>query len=115
MSYKLGLLLSMFFLVQVFPLGGDLASITAIHNQIDAIALTAGYQISLQGSLTQSIVNMVQEEAGARIYYVNEEQRYKHYGETVVFLVSKDYKPFVMSHETMTITVRRSAVIGYFA
>ena len=66
MSYKLGLLLSMFFLVQVFLLGGDLASITAIHNQIDAIALTAGYQISLQGSLPSRLFDPINREHGPR-------------------------------------------------
>ncbi|MBQ1879538.1 MAG: hypothetical protein VZR76_03745 [Candidatus Enteromonas sp.] len=114
MSYKFSLLLSMFFLVQVFLYAGDLACIESIHSQLDAISLTASYQISMQGGLNDSIAKFVYEEAKAKIYYTDDKQSYKAYGESVSFYVSRDYIPFVISDKAIAITVRRSAVIGYF-
>ena len=114
MSYKFGLLLSMFFLIQVFLYSGDLACIQSIHSQLDAVALTAAYQISMQGLISDSIRDFVASEAKAEIYYVDASQAKKGYGDTVSFYVTRNYIPFVISNEAITITVRRSAVIGYF-
>lgn len=114
MSYKFGLLLSMFFLIQVFLYSGDLACVQSIHSQLDAIALTASYQISIQGEINEAIEELVYREAGAKIYYVDEEQSHKSYGESISFYVSRDYLPFVLSDKAIAITVRRTAVICYF-
>ena len=114
MSYKFGLLLSMFFLVQVFLYSGDLACVQTMHSQLDAIAVTASSQISMQGAITPAIEDFVYQETGARIYYVDAKQSNKAYGESLSFYVTKEYLPFVLSDEKIAITVRRTAVIGYF-
>ena len=114
MSYKFGLLLSMFFLIQVFLFSGDLACIQSIHSQLDAVALTASYQISMQGAITDGIRSFVFQECGADIYYVDQKEEGKAYGEAISFYVSKKYLPFIISSEAIVVTVRRTAVIGYF-
>ena len=53
MSYKLGLLLSIVFLMGVMFLAGDLINVSIIKNSLDSLALTVSYRISYDGMLTQ--------------------------------------------------------------
>jgi hypothetical protein len=113
MAYKLGLLLSMLFIVQVIVYSGDISCISLIRSELDAVALTAGYEISMQGAITSGIVSFVAKEARAEIVMVNDSV--PSFGEVLVFEVSRLYDPLIISDSTMTISVRRSAVIGYYA
>ncbi|OPZ36027.1 MAG: hypothetical protein BWY98_00559 [Tenericutes bacterium ADurb.BinA155] len=113
MSYKLGLLLSFFFMVQVLLFAGDLACIDAIHSELDAIAVTASYQISMNGELTEATKKLVHDEAGAEIYLLSEGSA--KLGDSISFGVYRDYQPFIVSKEAVRISVRRTAIVGYFA
>lgn len=112
MSSNLGLLLSMFILIPMLLFSGDLACLSALHSELDAVALSAGYQISMAGSLTKEISDFVYEECGGSIYYVGDYANPR-FGDAIVFEVSREYKPFVIDDDYMTVAVRRTAVIGY--
>lgn len=111
MSYKLSLLLSLLFMVQVFLFQGDLCFVEAIHNELDAVALTASYRISMTGYVDESLREFVKTQAKAEIYVVSQDVSF---GDSIVFSVYRDYRPLVISKESMRISVTRTAIVGYF-
>jgi hypothetical protein len=113
MSYKLGLLLSFFFMIQVLLFAGDLACIESVHSELDAVAVTASYQISMSGKITNATRTFVYQEAKAFVWQLSGENAKM--GESITFLVYRDYTPFIVSKDAMRISVRRTAIVGYFA
>lgn len=111
MSYNIGLLLSVVYLIGILLLGGDIFCVTAVRNNLDAIALTVAYRISFEGRLSDATVSLVQSE-GAEIRDLT------HYtppiGGTVIFEVYKEYVPIILQKSTMEIVVRRTAVVGFY-
>ena len=110
MSYKLGLLLSLVFLVVVFLFAGDMLCISAIRSDLDSIALTVSYRVSMDGKVSDETRKWVYEN-GATItipYYA------PRIGDIYTFEVSRQYKPIIISSEAMTITVKRSTIVGYY-
>lgn len=99
-------------MVQVLLFSGDLACLEAIHSELDAVALTVGYQISMTGSITSSIREFVYAEAHAEIHCVSSCS--PQMGEAMSFILARSYQPIIISKQEMTITVRRTAIIGYF-
>lgn len=112
MAYKLGFLLSLFFVIQVIAYSGDVAAISMIHTSLDAVAVTASYEISLHSKITPEIVAYVKEEADASIEQTGSGT--VAFGQPLTFRVFRTYDPLIISSSIMTISVTRSAVIGYF-
>lgn len=83
-----------------------------INTSLDAVAVTASYQISMSSKITPEIVAYVKKEANATIEKVGTEA--VAFGEPLVFKVYRDYDPLIISSSVMTISITRSAVIGYF-
>jgi hypothetical protein len=110
MAYKLGFLLSLFFVVQVLCYVGDLSAIQAISSLLDATALTAGNRIALEGGLQEDVIQFVKDEAGATIVPLSSSAKV---GEIYSFRITRSYSSLVLSKEPTTISVTRSAVIGY--
>ena len=113
MSYNLSFMLSLFFLIPMLLFSGDLVCIQSIQNHLDSFALTVAYEISMEGEISQEIEELVSNELGAEIYCVDN-CRGGHFGDTVTFVLAKEYTPFIMSDKPMKISVRRTAVIGYY-
>lgn len=113
MAYKLGFILSMLFLVQLFAMVGDLMSIQFIYTNLDAVSVTAGYVISSKGFITQEVVDLVQEQAGATIVEIGTSTPM--IGEIIEYKISKSYKAIIINTEEMEIAVVRSIVIGYYS
>ena len=111
MSYNIGLILSIVYMIAILLLGGDVYCLTSIRNNLDAIALTVSYRISLEGRLSESTISLVEQE-GANIRDLT------HYtppiGSTVIFEVYKEYVPLVIQKTAMEIVVRRTAVVGFY-
>ena len=110
MAYKMGMLLSLLFLFSVMLFAGDLLCVSAIHSNLDAIALTAGRRISKEGRLSASIVYFVESE-GAKIECLDTCS--PAIGDTMRFCVYKDFSSLVMAKEPMRISVIRTVVVGY--
>ena len=102
------------FLIAVILLMGDLFVTQAIYNRLDSMAVSASFRISMDGGITQSLKELVKRETGGDIHYAESNPNLS-FGSLVSFVIEKEYIPFVMSDDVMTITVRRSAVIGYIA
>lgn len=112
MSYKIGLILSFTFIIQIILLVGDLISIQMVYTNLDAVSVSAGYLISSKGGITQEIVDLVKQESNADIYPIDNSVAL--YGQPYKFQISSQYNPFIMGKENIEITITRSVVIGYF-
>ena len=113
MGYKLGLIISMIFLAQLFVFTGDLISIQIIYTNLDAISVVAGNLISSRGGLDEEIVNLVYEQSGGHIEALGDETPM--WGAVYQYKISREFTPWVMSNNPMDISVTRSVVIGYYA
>ena len=113
MAYKLGLIISMLFLVQLFVFVGDLMSIQIIYTNLDAVSLTAGNLISSRGGLDDEIVNLVYEQSGGSIVALGDETPL--FGAVYEYKIRREYSPWVMSNKPIEISVTRSVIIGYYA
>ncbi len=113
MSYKLGLLLSLTFLMSLLLLSGDLLNVGIVKNALDSLATTVGYRIARDGRVTKECENLI-ASYGATFTLEEGSSTTFRIGDTVVYYLSKDYDPFLLKKETMHIGVKRSTVVGYY-
>ncbi|MBE6135214.1 MAG: hypothetical protein E7179_04315 [Erysipelotrichaceae bacterium] len=111
MAYKLGLLLSIAFMMAVILLVGDMALLSGVRGELDALSLTVSYRIAYEGRLSEGTKGLV-SSYGAEIEL--ETKGALRIGDVATFSVYKTYTPFVLGKGPMTITVRRSTVVGYY-
>ena len=113
MSYKLGLLLSLAFVMAVLLLAGDLMNVVIIKNSPDALSLTVSYRIAQEGTISEGTKSLI-SSYGARYRLEDGERTSFRIGDTVTYFLEKDYSPFVLGKDIRQVSVRRSAVIGYY-
>ncbi len=113
MSYKLGLLLSIAFMMAVLLLGTDLALLDAVENQVDAIALIVCQRISYDGAVKNSTIQYVTDH-NANFVVVEGPNYGTAFGDTFVFKIQKQYSPIILSKSPVTVTVTRAAVVGFY-
>ena len=113
MAYKMGFLLSLIFIVQMFLMVGDLMAIQFVYTNLDAVSVTAGQVISQKGEITEEVVRLVENEAGAYIVPIGDNTPM--FGSLYQYKIYKFYKPHYISNEDMEIAVIRSVVIGYYS
>ena len=111
MGSKPGFLLSLFFVIGLMGLSGDLASIQAIQTSLDAAGITAARRIALVGGIDGEVRALVEEECGGSIVSLEEDP--VRIGDIYRFAIEKEYQPFVLSQEPVLVRIERSAVIGY--
>ena len=112
MAYKVGFLLSLLLLVQLFVLAGDLFSAQIIYTNLDAISITAGNIISSKGEITEDLRSYVYSQTGGEITAVGNETPM--FGSVYTFQISKYFDPINQFTKPSTISVVRSVVIGYY-
>ena len=113
MSYKLGLLLSLTFLMSLLLMSGDLMNVTIVKNALDSLATTVGYRISRDGRVTNATLDLIASYDAVFTLESGTATSFR-IGDTVIYTLTKDYDPFLLKKETMHIGVRRSAVVGYY-
>ncbi len=111
MSSKLGLLLSMIFVTLFFAFGLDLIAIQTIYSDLDAKSVAISYKISKYGTVNEEVKNYIEVTYGVNFRCIDNCSPL--FGDTVTYIISKDYKPIIIKNEAMTISVKRNAVIGY--
>lgn len=112
MSYKVGFLLSLLFIVQIFVFAADIISAQIIYTNLDAVSVTAGNIISSKGGITNEVRTLVTEQAGATIVALGDETPL--FGSIFEYKISKPYSPYFFASQTKEIAVVRSVVIGYY-
>ena len=113
MSYKLGLLLSLAFLMSILLLGGDLLNVGIVKNALDALATTVGYRIAKDGRITAETDRLIASYEATLVLEKGSATTFR-IGDTVVYYLTKDYDPFLLKKETMHIGVKRSTIVGYY-
>jgi hypothetical protein len=111
MSSKLGLVLSMIFVTMFFAFGLDLVCIQFIYNDLDAKSIAISYKISEYGTINQSFVKNIEQTFKVDFYCTGNCSPI--FGDTVTYVIAKEYKPLIIKKESMTISIERNAVIGY--
>ncbi len=113
MSYKLGLLLSLTFMMAVILLAGDLLNLSTIQSGLDALGTVVGYRLSSEGTVSDATKELV-SSYGATLTFEEGIRPPFRIGDTVTFYLARDYEAFVISKQTMRVAIKRSAVVGYY-
>lgn len=113
MAYKMGFILSLLFVAQLFIFASDLISIQMIYTNLDAVSVTAANLISTRGGIDEEITNIVFNQSGGTIEAIGDETPML--GSVYEFKISREYNPWVMSNKPIDITIIRSVVIGYYS
>ena len=112
MGYKVGFILSLLLVVELFVLAGDLFSAQAIYTNLDAVSITAGNVISSKGEITDDLKQYVKDQTGGDITAVGDETPL--YGSIYTFKISRKFSPMSKFNNASEISVVRSVVIGYY-
>ena len=112
MGYKVGFLLSLLLVIQLFVLAGDIFSAQITYTNLDAVSITAGNIISSKGEISDDLKIYVKNLTGGEISAVGEQTPM--FGSIFTFKIAKEFKPMNKITGTTEISVVRSVVIGYY-
>ena len=102
----------MVFVVMFFLFSGDMISLQFIYSDLDAKSVTISYLISEHGGLDQPFIESIENKYN--IEFVTADNYSPLFGDEVTYVIAKTYKPLMISKETMTVSVQRTTVIGYY-
>lgn len=112
MGYKVGFVLSLLLVVELFVLAGDIFTAQIIYTNLDAVSITAGNIISTKGEITDSLKDYVRNETGGEISAVGNDAPL--FGSVFTFKITKEFNPMNKFTSKNEISVVRSVVIGYY-
>lgn len=112
MASKVGFILSLLLVVELFVLAGDVFTAQIIYTNLDAISITAGNIISTKGEITDELKNYVRNETGGEISPVGNESPM--FGSVYTFRITREFNPMNRFTGKTEIAVTRSVVIGYY-
>ena len=112
MGSKVGVLLSFLFVLQVLLFGGDISNVQIVHSELDALATHVAQKIGYDGYLSVNTITYVESYPDTTIRCLS--GCAPRFGDTLVFEIMRDYQPFVLQKDILTIRVERAAVIGYY-
>ena len=112
MASKVGFILSLLLVIELFILAGDIFTAQIIYTNLDAISVTAGNVISSKGEITDELKNYVRSQTGGEITAVGDEAPL--FGSVYTFKISKEFSPMNRFTCKTEIAVIRSVVIGYY-
>ena len=112
MAYKVGFILSLLLVVELFILAGDVFSAQVIYTNLDAVSITAGDIISSKGEITEELKTYVRNQTGGEITSVGNDAPL--FGSVYTFKISKEFSPMNRFTSKTEIAVVRSVVIGYY-
>ena len=101
----------MIFVAMFFSFGIDLINIQFIYNDLDAKSVAISYKISEHGTVDESLKQNI--ESTFKISFRCTSNCSPMFGDVVTYVISKDYKPFIINQDSMSISIERNAVIGY--
>lgn len=111
MAYKLGLMLSIVFVMSVMLLGGDIIGISSVHSSLDALSLVVARAIGKEGKVSSATYTLVRSY-NVRLRYDN--LKTPAVGEKLTFTLTQYYETFVMSKKRLEISVKRTVIVGYY-
>ena len=112
MSYKLGLVLSMVFVILFFLLGIDLITIQFAFGNLDAKSTSISYRISEHGTIDDAFIQEIEEYY--KVDFECERNCTPLFGEMVEYTLISNVKTLVVGKGEMTIRISRSTMIGFY-
>ena len=112
MSYNLGMIISMIFVVAFVLLGGDMYCIQSAYSNLDNASIAIGYLIAKSGRVDNDYLTMLEENYKVTFDHISSTS--PQVGEVVDFTIYRMYSPLIMSVNEVKIVANRSTVIGYY-
>ena len=112
MSYKVGLILSMIFVALFFLFGADLITIESVYSALDAKANNISYIISRNGVIDDDFIDYI--ETTFAVEFDCPKNLSPTFGEKIIYQISTDYHPLVISKQEMTIAIKRMTIVGFY-
>lgn len=112
MSSKIGTILSSIFIIIVFLLGCDLITIQFTYSSLDAKSINISYLISKYATIDASFKEYIENTYNVDFYC--EKNGAPSFGEEIDYIISTDFKPLMMSSESMTVSIKRMTIVGYY-
>lgn len=110
MASNIGFLLSILFLAQGMLFAGDLCSLQIAYSGLTSAATTASYYVSSKGYIDDQIRDLLYEQS--KVYIVSDNDTVM-VGEVYTFTVYKYHQPILLSDQEMTLSLKRSVIVGY--
>lgn len=110
MGSSLGYLLTLFLLVQGMAFAGDLWALQVATNSLNGAASTAVRYIASVGKVDRILRRRLLDEAKCTINLPD--KTYK-VGDLLSFTLTREHQPIYLSKDPMTLTVKRSVIVGY--
>ena len=102
----------MIFVALFFMFAGDMICLQFIYSDLDAKSVTISYLISEHGTLDDGFINNIENKYN--VDFVTADNYSPLFGDEVTYVIAKHYKPLIMSKDEMTISIKRTTVIGYY-
>ena len=112
MSYKIGLILSMIFVVLFLLLGGDMLCLSASYSALDSNSISIGYLIAKSGRVDEEYLSYL--EGSFHVNFLSISPSNANQGDVVEFTIYRYYDPLVISTSVIRLTASRTTVIGYY-
>lgn len=112
MSYKVSLIFSMVFVVMFFLFAGDMISLQFAYSNLDAKSVTISHLISESKTVDATFIEKVEEKYEVDFYLLNTSTPY--FGDVVDYIIASEYKSIVISDKAITLSIKRSSVVGYY-
>ena len=112
MSYNLGMIISMVFVVAFILLGGDMFCLSASYSSLDSASISIGYLIAKSGRVDNEYLSSLEEHYKVNFDSISPASPTP--GEVVDFTIYRMYSPLVISNNEIKLVAKRSTVIGYF-
>ena len=112
MSSKLGVFLSSLFVIVAFLFSFDIINVQFLYADLDAKSVNITYLISRAPKLDRVFWSDVGERYGVTISC--NKNGATTFGEEIDFELSDSFHPLIMSKENVTVSIKRTAIVGYF-
>ena len=112
MSYKLGLILSMIFVVAFLLLGGDMMCLSAAYSALDSNSISIGYLIAKSSRVDEEYLSYLEETYNVTFMSISPTS--PEMGDVVEFTIYRMYDPLIISKNEIKLIASRSTVIGYY-
>ena len=112
MSYNLGMIISMIFVVAFVLLGGDMYCLSSAYSALDNVSISVGYLISRSGRVDDEYISYLEDKYKITFEDINPKSPTP--GEIVDFTIYRMYSPLVISTNEIKVVAKRNTIIGYY-
>lgn len=112
MSSKIGLLFSLVFFTIFFLLAIDVMLIQYHYSDLDNQSIVIGYELAHLEVIEDEDIQELEDEH--HVIITNISNKTPSFGDVIYYTVLKEYKPIIVSNESMELKIKRSVVVGYY-